>query len=148
MKIKWNWGTGAISGLIMLMLMIVGMVIRMSMEDISLVEKDYYPKGQAHQEMIDKVRNTIPYASSIEASVENGLVVVSFPAFFRPDAVKGTVHIYHRVTDSKDILVPLQLDKDGVFAYPSHEMRGRYILKIDWNHDGEAYYTEKSIVIE
>jgi len=148
MKIRWNWGTWAMTGLAGLMLMIILLVVRMAQEDVSLVEKDYYPRGLAYQELIDKVGNTLPYASEIVVSHENDTILVAFPGFFRPEGVEGVVHFYHRVTDAKDAYARLRLGEDGVFAYPSHEMKGRYILKIDWTQDGAAYYTEKSITLE
>lgn len=148
MKIHWHFGTKAVLGLALFILMIGIMVIRMTQEDISLVEKDYYPKGQAYQEMIDKVQNTIPYASDIRAWLENDRIMVSFPHFFRPESVSGSVHFYHRVTDSKDVYTALKLNSEGVFIYPAGDMKGRFILKIDWVQDEIGYYTEKNITIE
>lgn len=148
MKITWNWGTMLVIGMAAFMLMILALVARMASVDVSLVEKDYYPKGLAYQEKLDKVQNTVPYASDIIAKVENKILTVSFPEFFQPDAVNGAVWIYHRVTDAKDIEVDLKLDQNGVFSYPATNMRGRYIIKIDWEQNGIVYYTEKRITID
>lgn len=148
MKIKWNWGTMLVIGMAAFMLMILALVARMASVDVSLVEKDYYPKGLAYQEKLDKVQNTVPYASDIIATIENNMLKVSFPDFFQPDAVEGAVWIYHRVTDTKDIEVDLKLDQNGVFNYPAANMRGRYIIKIDWEQEGVAYYTEKRITVD
>lgn len=148
MKITWNWGTGLVIGMAAFMLMILALVARMASVEVSLVEKDYYPKGLAYQDKLDKVQNTEPYASDIVAKVENKMLTVSFPDFFQPDAVKGNVWIYHRVTDSKDVEVDLKLDQSGMFRYPATNMRGRYIIKIDWEHNGVAYYTEKRLTID
>ena len=148
MKIHWHFGTKAVLGLGLFILMIAILIVRMAQEDISLVEKDYYPKGQAYQELLDKVQNTIPYAADIQARLENDKVMVAFPDFFRPESVNGQVHFYHRVTDSRDIHTQLALNENGVFTYPAGAMKGRFIIKIDWLQDGIAYYTEKNITIE
>jgi hypothetical protein len=148
MKIHWHFGTKAVLGLGLFILMIAVLIVRMAQEDISLVEKDYYPKGQAYQELLDKVQNTVPYATDIHTRLENDMVIIAFPDFFRPESINGQVHFYHRVTDTRDIHTTLKLNSDGVFVYPAGDMKGRFILKIDWLQDGIAYYTEKNITIE
>ncbi len=148
MKIHWNWGTKIVIGLAAFMLLIVGFVIRMAMEDVSLVEKDYYPKGQAYQQLLDRVQNTVPYAQEITAMVENETLKVSFPGFFRPQAVTGNVHLYNRVSDKGDIEIALKLDDNSVFSYDASGLRGRYIIKIEWEQDGVEYYTEKKLTLE
>jgi hypothetical protein len=148
MNIKWNWGTKLVIAMAAFMLMILGFVAFMVRQEVSLVEKDYYPKGQAYQEMIKKTQNTIPYASEIVVSYDENFAYVTFPSFFRPGAVKGEVHFYHRVSDVNDFLADLILDENGVFSYPVKRLRGRYIIKLDWEQDGIEYYTEKNLSIE
>ena len=148
MNMKWNWGTKLMIAFSMYLLMVISFVVYMFQQDISLVERDYYPKGQAHQELIDKINNTIPYATEIAARLENGRVKVVFPAFFDPSKIQGHVHIYHRITDKNDQFAALVLDENNLFSWPVHDMKGRYILKIDWRQNGIDYYTEKNITIE
>lgn len=148
MKIQWNWGTKLVLAMAAFMLMIISFVVFMFQQDISLVEKDYYPRGQAYQEMIDKVQNTVPYANDIIAKVENNAVQIAFPTFFLPDKVEGLVHFYSRIDDSNDRFIGLTLNEDGVFTYPVNGIKGRFILKISWQQDGIDYYTEKNISIE
>jgi hypothetical protein len=148
MNIKWNWGTGVVMGLGFFILMIISLVVVMFQQDISLVEKDYYPRGQAYQQMIENVQNTVPYARDITVNYTGNTIVVSFPEFFRPDATEGYVHLYHRVSDQQDRYTSLTLDSNRTFTYPANGLSGRYILKMTWQQDGIDYYTEKSITIE
>ena len=148
MNIKWNWGTKLVIAMAAFMLMILGFVAFMVRQDVSLVEKDYYPRGQAYQEMIEKTRNTDPHASEIVAGYDENFVYVSFPSFFRPEAVSGKVHFYHRVSDVNDFFTELILDENGFFSYPVQRLKGRYIIKLDWEQDGIEYYTEKNLTIE
>lgn len=147
MKIQCHWGTKLVVAMVAFMLMIIAMVAYMSMHQISLVEKDYYPKGQAHQEMIQKIRNAAPYANQILVDVNGQTVRVQFPSFFRPDAVKGTIHFYHRTSEKSDHVTDLVLNSEGIFTFHSNQLKGRYILKIDWEQDGIPYHIEKSIAI-
>ncbi|MBE0661805.1 MAG: FixH family protein [Bacteroidales bacterium] len=148
MKIQWNWPTKLVVAMAAFMLMIISLVVFMFQQDISLVEKDYYPRGQAYQEMIDMVQNTVPYANDIIAKVEINEVHIAFPAFFRPEKVEGQVHFYSRINDANDRFANLNLNEDGVFIYPVDGFKGRFILKISWQQDGIDYYTEKDISIE
>jgi hypothetical protein len=148
MKIKWNWGTKLVIAMAAFMIMVLSFVVVMFQQDINLVEKDYYPKGQAHQELIVKIRQTMPYANDILASFENEEISVVFPAFFRPESTKGTVHLYHRIDDAHDRFSDLVLNENGIFTYPASHLSGRYILKISWHQDDTEYYTEKNVTIE
>lgn len=148
MKIKWNWGTKLVIAMIAFMLMVVALVVRMAREDISLVEKDYYPKGQAYQELLDKVQNTLPYASEIHAEIQHDTVLISFPDFFEPESVRGSIHFYNRTSENKDFYIPLELDSDRIFRHFAGNIKGRYIVKIDWEQQGVSYYTEKNLTLE
>ncbi len=148
MKIEWNWGTKLVIAMATFMIMILSMVVVMFRQDISLVEKDYYPKGQAYQEMIIKERNALPFKDDIRLGVANGRVQVKFPDFFKPETTTGYVQIYHRISDNQDRFARLSLNENGVFSYPAVDLKGRYILKISWQQEGAEYYTEKSITIE
>lgn len=148
MKIEWNWGTKLVIAMAAFMLMVIAFVVVMFQQDISLVEKDYYPRGQAYQDMIRQVQNTVPYAGDIHADAADDELRISFPAFFRPEATQGLVHFYHRIDDAHDRYVRLSLDENGVFSYPARGLKGRYILKISWQQDDIDYYTEKSITFE
>ena len=148
MKIQWNWGTGIVVAMAAFMLMIIGFVVVMARQDISLVEPDYYPKGQAYQEMIDKHANAAPYRQDFRVDVRDGKILVSFPAFFRSEAVQGEVHMYHRVSDLSDRYFDLALNDQNIFSIDAGKQKGRYILKIDWQQDGIAYYTEIPVNLE
>lgn len=148
MQIKWNWGTKLVLAMAAFMIMVIALVVVMFQQDVSLVEADYYPRGQAYQEMIQKTQNTIPYATDITASYENGIILISFPDFFKPDDVDGTVHFYKRTSDTGDRYAMLTLDQNNAFTYKAVGLKGRYIIKIDWVQDGVGYYTEKNLTIE
>jgi hypothetical protein len=39
----------------------------------------------------------------------------------------------------------LVVDSNNIFKYPASALQGRYIIKMDWTYEGEAFYVEKSI---
>jgi nitrogen fixation protein FixH len=142
---KWNWGTKLVLAMAAFMTLVIIFVVLMMQESVDLVEKDYYPKGQAHQQLIDKRNNASGFADSILVSLSQGDVMISFPQQANPKGIKGTVHFYQRISGDNDQFADLSLDSAGVFRYPANMLQGRYILKIDWTNGDQSYYTEKTI---
>lgn len=145
MTMKWNWGTKLAIAMAAFMLMIIIFAVRMMRESVDLVEKDYYPKGQAYQQMIDKKANAAPYADSIHINIEDGFIKLRFPVSFPPEKITGTAHLYDRVTETGDKLFTLTVGAGGQFWLPVNQNKGRYIVKIDWVCEQKAYYVEKPI---
>ena len=52
MRIKWNWGTGILIGIIAFMAFIIGLVYFSVQQNFDLVERDYYPKALEYQQQI------------------------------------------------------------------------------------------------
>lgn len=144
---KWNWGTKLALWMAAFMLMIIVFVVLMMRENVSLVEKDYYPKGQSHQDLIDKKRNTGNVDELIRfEKTEQGLKLV-FPDFFDKEAIRGNVHFYQRMDAGGDKIVALEHYDSVGFILPIEGLNGRYIGRIDWEYEGVAYYSEKSITL-
>jgi len=142
---KWNWGTKLMLAMAAFMIMVILFGIRMFREGVELVEKDYYPKGQAHQQLIDKRTNATEFSEKIKLTSVSGEVKICFPDELDPSKINGEVHFYQRVNEQYDRFVKLSVDTAHCFSYPSTSLKGRYIVKIDWAYDGKAYYTEKTI---
>lgn len=144
---KWNWGTKLVVAMAAFMIMIITFAVLMMREDVDLVEKDYYPKGQAFQEMIEKKTNAAPYNDSVTAVLNNSTIVLVFPASFQPSGISGTLHLYDRMREAGDQQFELRAGSDGIFSFSTGDSKGRFILKIDWQYNDKQYYTEKSLDI-
>lgn len=142
---KWNWGTKLVLAMAAFMTMVIVFVILMMRENIALVEKDYYPKGQVHQELLDKKRNADNIGQLIKLEKTfNGLQLV-FPEHLNAEKISGQIHFYHRIDDQLDQTFELKDNDSAGFLLPVEGMAGRYIAKIDWQYEGVAYYVEKTI---
>jgi hypothetical protein len=142
---KWNWGTKLVVAMAAFMTMVIIFVVLMMRESINLVEKDYYPKGQAFQEQIDKSRNADPWISQMKISADNQTLTIQFPDAFDPLQISGTAHLYHRSEDGKDGFFELKNPVDSLFSFPLGNSYGRFILKLDWKYQQQAFYSEHSI---
>lgn len=145
---KWNWGTKLALAMAAFMIMLIIFAVLMMRESVDLVERDYYPKGQAFQELIQKKTQTAPYETEFEYTMDQGQLQIAFPRFFEPAQIKGTAFFYNRMEEYGDKTFGLVPDSQGVFVLPLPEVKGRYIVKIDWTFNNLGYYTEKTIEIK
>ncbi|MBZ0242386.1 MAG: FixH family protein [Bacteroidales bacterium] len=139
---KWNWGTKLVLWMGAFMTLIIVFTALMMNEDISLVEKDYYPKGQAHQELIDKKHKAENLADQIRLRKNNGRIELQFPVDILKEAISGELQLYHVEDDKQDQYFAVDLDDSGMMAIDVLGLSGRYTLKIDWETASDKYYTE------
>ncbi|MBE0637253.1 MAG: FixH family protein [Bacteroidales bacterium] len=142
---KWNWGSKLAVAMAAFMIMVIIFGVVMFREGVDLVESDYYPKGQAHQELINKRNNAAGFADQISLNVDQGIIRIGFPELFDPSKMEGTVLFYQRTSDQYDKLVKLAVDTSHFFSFPTKGLTGRYIVKIDWTYEGEGFYLEKTM---
>lgn len=148
MKIKWNWGTGLFIGASLFILMIAVFAYFMFKQNFDLVEKDYYPKALVYQQRIDKLNNTAQLEEKIRVEKLGSLVIIRFPSVFKPDSTSGTVQFYRPSGVSGDVNIPIQLDASGIMSYPiSRLMKGKYMVKIDYNFRNKGYYQEEALFV-
>ena len=141
---KWNWGTKLVIAMALFMAMVIVFVVLMMKEDINLVEKDYYPKGQSFQEQIIKQKNADTISVPIQIERKGDSIILCFPEYFESNKIVGTVHLYHRSEENNDRLVQLS-EVNGCFPISISGLKGRYITKIDWVYNDTPYYIEKNL---
>jgi hypothetical protein len=144
---KWNWGTKLFIGAALFMIMLIAFGVLMMQESISLVERDYYPKGQEFQKQIERRDNGLIYASETKIEWVNGQLQLSLPPEFNIDGLSGTLHMYNRTDDTKDAVYQFSYKSDSLYLFAATNLHGRYLAKINWAVDGKEYYVEKSIIL-
>lgn len=142
---KWNWGTKLVLWMAAFMTLIIVFAVLMINEDVSLVEADYYPKGQTHQELIDKKHKANSLSDQITMKNNNGRLELQFPVDVVNEPISGELQLYHVVDDKRDQYVPVELNESGLMVINVAGLSGRYILKIDWKTTADEYYTELKI---
>lgn len=145
---KWNWGTKLFIATAAFMVMLIIFAVLMMKERISLVEKDYYPKGQDYQQLIDKKNNANSLSDQILVNVNGNELVLQFPKQLNTDSISGNIQLYNVVDDIFDKYVILEVDSGGQMRIPIDLSKGRYLMKMDWKHHESLYYTEKSFQIK
>ena len=148
MKIKFNWGTGIVLAMIV---MIGGMIFLVSIalrQDYDLVENDYYQKSVEYQKHIDEVRNTEALAEKVRFDQTEDSLKLTFPALASVQDFSGEIYFYSPVEEKRDETVKLKLNSQFIQAIGLKNLRnGRYIVKLNWAANKKSYYQEQEITV-
>lgn len=127
---------------------IVFLGIRMSGNDDSIEEDDYYAKGQKYEEQIAKERNTetlhalpiLNYDPKSGFSVsmpDKSFVTEAKLLLYKPDASNKDRNIdVSALKSASQIVSDVKLEK------------GKWIAKFDWSAEGKDYYLEKEFFVD
>ncbi|MFA5327240.1 MAG: FixH family protein [Prolixibacteraceae bacterium] len=145
---KFNWGTGIV---LALLIMVSGMIYLVSIavrQDFDLVDKDYYQKSVNYQQHIEKVRNTESLAEKIRFEQTTDSLKILFPNLGESKDYKGEIHFYSPVAEKRDTSVTVKPDTGYAQRIAMKKMRnGRYEVKIDWSVNKTEYYQEEAITV-
>lgn len=148
MKIKFNWGTGIVLAMIV---MIGGMIFLVSIalrQDYDLVENDYYQKSVDYQKHIDEVQNTETLDEKVRFDQTQDSLTVAFPAIASVSDFSGEIHFYSPVEEKRDETVKLKLNNQFTQAISLKGLKnGRYMVKLNWTANKKSYYQEQEITV-
>ncbi len=148
MKIKFNWGTGIVLALV---IMVSGMTYLVSIavrQDYDLVDNDYYQKSVNYQQHIEKVKNTEALADKIVFKQSADILEVTFPDLSGNQEYKGEIHFYSPVQEKRDMTLKVKPDSGRTQIIDLGKLKsGRYQIKIDWSANKVDYYQEEEISV-
>ncbi len=148
MKIKFNWGTGIVLALV---IMVSGMTYLVSIavrQDFDLVDKDYYQKSVNYQQHIEKVRNTESLAEKVRFEQTTDSLKIVFPNIGETKDYKGEIHFYSPVAEKRDTTFAVKPDAKYCQQLELKKLQvGRYEVKIDWSVNKTDYYQEAEITV-
>lgn len=149
MKIKFNWGTGIVIAMIV---MVSGMIFLVSIalrQDYDLVEDDYYQKSVDYQQHIDEVKNTESLAEKIKFEQSGDSLKMIFPQLAVVQEYSGEIHFYSPVEADLDKTIKLKVNDQFCQSVSLKNMKsGRYTVKIGWTANAKSYYQEQEITID
>lgn len=149
MKIKWNWGTKLLIAMLLFMALMIGFMVSSFMQDVNLVEKDYYNKELKYQEQIDKESNTKRLEEKISIENINDHLIIAFPEEFIIDSIKGEILLYRPSSSKLDIKIPIELNNKNTISIPTQNLvKGKYEVKIDYEYLGKPYFQKKTVFIK
>lgn len=143
---KWNWGWGIAAVYTLFVAGMLGMVIKSTQYDNSLVADDYYAQDIAYQKHYDKVANSLSLETDLVIALDEGMVTLHFPRDLGP--VSGQIHFFCPSDSKQDFLMPVHPSREYVQRVPVAAMKkGLWKVKVDWEAAGKPYFKEETLYL-
>ncbi len=144
---KWNWGYGIALAYTLFVAAMVGMVIKSTRYDHSLVADDYYAKDIAYQAQYDKMANSLALKEDLAIRLDrDGMIALDFPD--EMGKVEGQIHFFCPSDSKRDFRLPVRTNSKFVQRIPATQLKGGlWRIKVDWKANGTAYYTEETLFL-
>jgi hypothetical protein len=142
---EWNWGTKLVIAIILFMSLIIGLVIVSFQNDISLVEKDYYPKGQVYQTKLDETKNAVDLRDSFIIEKNSAFVELSLALY---NADSASIYFFRPSNKQLDRIYDIS-SGDTVYKFPnSNFARGKYSVKVYWRTADKGHYFDREFFFD
>lgn len=143
-----NWGYKLLATFIVFGTGMSFLVYRSMKTNYELVDKDYYNRELAYQQVIDNSNRARQLKEDIQVTRGENAVEIKFPGVSAGQTVKGAIHFYCAFDESNDRHFTISPDSAGVQVISRETLKPvTYTVKISWTVDGEGYYTEKYLTL-
>jgi hypothetical protein len=140
MNIKWNWGTKLLIAIILFMALIIGFGIASFQNDVNLVEKDYYPKGQVYQTRLNSINNAVSQRENFKVIQHENAVTLKLPSI---KADTASIYFFRPSNTELDRIFDISKG-DTIYHFDKKAFsHGKYILKVYWKISETSYYFER-----
>ncbi|MCB0570212.1 MAG: FixH family protein [Phaeodactylibacter sp.] len=145
---KFNWGTGIAVFFTLFVLALAFQVYKSTQFDHSLVSDHYYADDLAYQQHYEKLANAQQLGQNLKIwnKLQKEEVELAFPE--EVGEVSGEVYFFCPSDRNSDFRLAVQAGPGHVQRISTHGLRrGLWRVKVDWQSEGKAYYTEDSITL-
>jgi len=141
---KINWGHKLVFFMVLFMAFIVWLVIKMSSQQVDLVDKNYYEKGVKYQVEINKYNA----ANAINHHITFLKNQLTFE-LKNTTGIKGIVYFYKPNDATLDFKLPFALNENGTFMFNTSQLtKGNWQVTFEWELHKTLMASQKSILIE
>lgn len=148
---KSRWGVGIFMFYGLFVVAVLALVLFVSLEEIQLVEPDYYEKELVFQQQIDRVKRTLelPSAVTFDYDRTGRVITVLYPPEVEPSRLAGRISLMRPSNADLDRMVQVLPDSTGRQVIDASALElGMWRLKASWMIDDVEYYSEDMIVIQ
>lgn len=142
---KINWGTGIAALYITFVLLVLTMVYFAFGEKYELVTEDYYKQEIEFQNKIDKSTNAFALEDKLKIGVKNGNLILNFPDSKSPTT--GLIHFFRPSDKNADFNAKIDLVQGIQEINLNKFLKGKYLVKTEWQNEGKEYFQEDIIII-
>ncbi len=145
MKIHWGSGIAIFYGLFVLVM--IGMVIMSSRQEINMVQDNYYDKDLNYESFRKSRENASTSSHLVEINYQNGSeLILVFPPELSVE--EGEVLLYRPSDQRQDKFFQLSLnDQNKMDISTDGLVSGPWRVQLSWIANGKSYYKEKHIIL-
>ncbi len=138
-----NWGHKLTLAFIVFISGMGFMVYQAMNTNYELVDKEYYKKELTYQQVIDGKKKADALSAPVQLTLQDSNLLLQMPEEMKSQSVSGNLLLYCAYDQSRDRSFPIQLNQAAQQQIPLVQLgTGRYLAKIEWQVEGESYYTE------
>jgi hypothetical protein len=144
-----NWGNKLLVAFIVFIGGMGYLVYRSMNTEFQLVEKDYYKKEIAYQQVIDRSKEANKLSAPVEVLQPIKDIEIRLPPEMKGKEITGDVWFYCSYEQANDKHLKLQTDSNGVQAIAGSILNnGTYTVKITWQQGDKKYYSESQLKVQ
>jgi hypothetical protein len=138
-----NWGNKLLTTFIVFGAGMSFLVYKAVTTRFDLVSKEYYKDELAYQQVIDGSNKANALTEQVSISRDENFITIQLPKELNGQTVNGKVWFYCAADASKDRKFDLKPGSDGKQLLELNKFYPvNYKVKIDWESNGEHYYSE------
>jgi len=146
---KSKWGVGIFSLYGGFVVFIVSLAIFVSMQEVQYTEANYYEKGLAYQDKIEKIRRTSQLTDKLMISQETGAIQIGYSDSSSYDKIEGAIKFFRPSNAKLDFELKLNLDQGGSQLIKTDILTsGLWKIQVDWQINSVEYFIEKTVYLE
>jgi hypothetical protein len=145
---KITWGTKLVIFMAMFMGFIILMALRMMKEEISLIQTDYYEKGENYQNTINESigADSLIYFQFNEGTGEPILTIKNLKKNPISNAKLQLIYLANKTND-KEFVIQI-IDTTATEIDLSSFDKGNWISRLNWSDKNGKHYLEKNFKIQ
>jgi hypothetical protein len=145
---KITWGTKLVVFMALFMGFIIFLTVRMMKEDISLIQTDYYEKGENYQNTIDENKgvDSLINFQLIQGSNKTALTIKNLKNNPISNAKLQLIYLANKANDKEfDVQI---IDTITTEIDLSSFDKGNWISRLNWSDKNGKHYSEKNFKIQ
>jgi len=144
---KWNWGKGILVVFCLFAAGMFALVYASMKQKVQMVSPAYYQDELAYQQLINAGDSAKTLSTAPTLTKSGEYIILQLPVDMEPKPITGTIHFYCAAEAANDVRFVLQTDTNGRQLITAGRLApARYTVKIKWQQNGKAYYTEKEFL--
>jgi hypothetical protein len=145
-----RWPIGLAITYISFMVILIGIVVFSTYNQVDLVVDDYYEKELKYQQQIDRINRAKALSEPVSWHYDktNKHVTIHFPDDINAKNIRGNILFFRPSDATQDKIVALRLSPDNLQTISTqHLVPGLWKIKIFWQENQKDFYTEGILVI-